>query len=180
MFDIIYADPPWQYNNSDNLAKVSILDGKINQHYPTMPTADIMKLDVKSISAKDSLLFLWVVSPMLTDGINVLLAWGFEYSTIGFVWDKQRANPGSYTMSQVEICLIGKRGKIPTPRGARNIRQFLSEKKTKHSAKPEEVRNRITQMFPNQQKVELFARERVDGWHAIGNEIDGKGIEIVL
>ena len=73
-------------------------------------------------------------------------AWGFEYKTVAFAWDKVNPNPGYYTLSQVELCLVGKRGMIPKPRGARNVRQFVSEKKTRHSGKPEEVRKRIEQM----------------------------------
>jgi len=117
-------------------------------------------------------LFLWVVSPMLDDGINLMKQWGFKYATIAFVWHKQRANPGHYTMSECEICLVGKRNKIPKPRGARNIRQFLSEMRGKHSAKPNEIRNRIDLMFPTQNKIELFARQNVSGWDCWGNECE--------
>ena len=81
-------------------------------------------------------------SPMLDDGIELMKKWGFKYSTIAFIWHKQRANPGHYTMSECEICLVGRRGKIPTPRGARNVRQFLSEMRGKHSAKPTEIRKK--------------------------------------
>jgi N6-adenosine-specific RNA methylase IME4 len=88
------------------------------------------------------------------------------------VWDKQKVNPGFYTMSQVELCLIGKRGKIPKPRGARNIRQMVSVMRQKHSAKPEEVRKRIEEMFPEQTKLEMFAREAPEGWDVHGNEIE--------
>ena len=118
------------------------------------------------------MLFLWVVSPMLKEGIAVMEAWGYKYATIAFIWHKQRTNPGHYTMSECEICLVGKRGTIPTPRGARNIRQFLSEMRGKHPAKPNEIRNRIEQMFPTQNKVELFARKNVEGWDAWGNEVE--------
>jgi N6-adenosine-specific RNA methylase IME4 len=68
--------------------------------------------------------------------------------------------------------LIGKRGKIPQPRGARNIRQFVSEMRGEHSAKPEEVRTRIEQMFPTQRKLELFARKPSPGWDVWGNEVE--------
>jgi len=172
-YQIIYADPPWQYKSKECLAKKSILNGSLNTHYSTLSIKDIKKLPVGGVSDNNCLLFLWVVSPMLDDCIEVIKSWGFEYSTIGFIWYKEKTNPGSYTMSECEICLIGKRGNIPTPRGARNIRQFLSEKKTRHSAKPEEIRNRITQMFPAQDKIELFARQRVEGWTSIGYDIDG-------
>jgi N6-adenosine-specific RNA methylase IME4 len=75
-------------------------------------------------------------------------------------------------MSECEICLIGKKGNIPSPRGARNIRQFLSEQKTKHSSKPQEIRKRIEMMFPEQNKVELFARQKIEGWDVWGNEVE--------
>lgn len=170
-YQIIYADPAWQYKTKECLAKTSILNGDINTHYQTMTLEQLKNLNVKSISEKDSMLFLWVVSPMLKEGIEVMEAWGFKYATIAFIWHKQRANPGHYTMSECEICLVGKKGKIPNPRGSRNERQFLSELRTKHSKKPDEIRNRISKMFPEQTKIELFARQRYEGWSAWGNEV---------
>lgn len=170
-FQIIYADPPWQYKSGVCLAKKSILNGKLNTHYDTLDFKDLKDLPIKNITDNDCLLFLWVVSPMLDDCIDVLKSWGFKYSTIGFIWYKQKTNPGSYTMSECEICLIGKKGKIPQPRGERNVRQFLSEMRTKHSCKPKEIRNRIEKMFPTQDKIELFAREKVNGWDVWGNEV---------
>ena len=75
-------------------------------------------------------------------------------------------------MSQVEICIVGKKGRIPKPRGLRNIRQFLSKMRGKHSEKPTEVRERIEKMFPVQSKIELFARTRHVGWDSWGNEVE--------
>ena len=171
-YQVIYADPPWQYKSKECLAKKSILNGNLNTHYDTLTIKDLKQLPIKEISDENSLLFLWVVSPMLDDCIDVLKSWGFKYSTIAFVWYKEKTNPGSYTMSECEICLVGKKGTIPKPRGARNIKQFLSEKKTRHSSKPKEIRNRIEQMFPTQDKIELFAREKVDCWDVWGNEVE--------
>jgi len=170
-YQIIYADPPWQYKSKECLAKKSILDGKLNQHYKTLDLECLKNLPVRKIADDNCLLFLWVVSPMLDDCIDVLKSWGFKYSTIGFIWNKQKANPGSYTISECEICLIGKKGKIPQPRGNRNVRQFLSKMRTNHSAKPKEIIIRIEKMFPNQNKIELFARQRFEGWDAWGNEV---------
>lgn len=171
MYDIIYADPPWQYKTKESLAKTSILNGELNTHYPTLTLDKLKELPIQNLANKDSLLFLWVVSPMLDDGIDLLKSWGFKYSTIAFIWHKQKTNPGHYTMSECEICLVGKKGRIPTPRGKRNIRQFLSKERTKHSSKPKEIRDRITKMFPTQRKIELFAREKTEGWDTWGNEV---------
>jgi len=172
-YQIIYADPPWQYRSKECLAKKSILNGKLNTHYPTMSIGDIKNLPIENLADDNCLLFLWVVSPMLEECIDVFNSWGFQYSTVAFVWYKEKTNPGSYTMSECEICLVGKMGNIPFPRGIRNARQFLSEKKTKHSSKPLEIRKRIEAMFPTQNKIELFAREKTEGWDVFGNEVEG-------
>ena len=144
-----------------------------------MKTEDICAIDVESIAMKDCLLFLWATSPTLPVAFDVIKAWGFRYATVAFVWDKKNINPGYYTLSQCEICLVAKKGKIPQPRGARNVRQFLSEKRTAHSAKPEEVRRRIELMFPDQRKIELFHRgPPATGWTCWGNETEQpKGVQ---
>ena len=99
------------------------------------------------------------------------------------MWYKHKPNPGHYTLSECELCLVGRKNGIPLPRGDRNIRQFISQKKDRHSAKPREVRRRIEQMFPNQKKIELFARPdpqlniftnktAFDNWNVWGNEVE--------
>jgi N6-adenosine-specific RNA methylase IME4 len=136
-------------------------------------TLDKLKeLKVKEKCDKDCVLFLWTSSPHLPQAIELMTAWGFDYKTVAFVWEKQKTNPGYYTMSQCELCLVGKRGKIPRPRGSRKERQFLSSLRGRHSEKPEEIRSRISRMFPDQKKLELFARQKVEGWDAHGNEIE--------
>lgn len=171
-YEIIYADPPWDYKGQKQHNGAGGVDtgGALN-HYPTMTLNELKLLRVKDIAADDCLLFMWSSSPHLDQAIELMKAWEFQWATVGFVWDKQKVNPGFYTMSQCELCLIGKRGKIPRPRGARNIRQFVSEERGRHSAKPDEVRKRIEHMFPAQNKIELFARETADGWSCFGNEV---------
>ena len=177
-YDIIYADPPWRYYGNVVLAKSSLLGGKNDIVYNSMSIDELKKLPVQNISANKSLLFMWVASPKLDEGIELMIHWGFKYSTIGFIWYKQSTNPGYYTMSECEICIIGRRGGIPSPRGKRNVRQFLSEKSRAHSAKPFEIRKRIEEMFPTQKKIELFARDKselfngygFEGWDVWGNE----------
>lgn len=173
MYSVIYADPPWDYDGriQHNGWETT---GSAKYHYPTMKIEEIKALPISTLCEKDCVLFMWSSSPHLQEAIDVMNAWGFEYKTIAFVWEKHNPNPGYYTMSSVEVCLVGKRknGKIPQPRGARNVRQFLSEKRTKHSAKPIEIRNRIELMFPTQKKLELFARTKPDGWDVWGNEVE--------
>ena len=168
-YQVIYTDPPWQYDNSQH-AGVDSDTTSAESHYPTMPISDIKAMPIKNITDTDCLCYMWIGSPMLDVAIEVLTAWGFKYTTMAFVWDKQQVNPGSYTMSQVELVIVGKKGKIPQPRGSRNERQFLSKVRTVHSEKPEEIRERITRMHPSNKKLEMFARHSVTGWDTFGNQ----------
>ena len=127
-YSIIYADPPWRYERNG-------VQGAAEKHYPTMSIDELCRLPVSELSEKDSILFLWATFPQLREALRVIKAWGFEYKTVAFVWDKMVHNPGRYTLSQTEFVLAFKKGKFPTPRGARNIRQLLSVHRGKHSEK---------------------------------------------
>ncbi len=188
-YQVIYADPPWDYGGKMQYDKTVIKDenqgferkiflSSATFKYPTLKIDQLKALDVQSIAAEDSLLFLWTTGPHLANAIVLGEAWGFQYKTIAFVWDKQVHNPGRYTLSQTEFVLVFKRGKFPTPRGARNVRQLVSIHRGKHSEKPLEVIDGITKMFPTQEKIELFARNNFVGWDNWGLEIPGSKIEI--
>ncbi len=171
-YQIIYADPPWDYKGqTQHTGKGGQGSGSSDKHYSTLKLAQLKMLDIDSIVDKDCLLFMWSTNPHLDQAIELMKSWGFQWATVGFVWNKERVNPGFYTMSQCELCLIGKRGKIPRPRGARNIRQFVTSLREAHSAKPDEIRKRIEEMFPYQNKVELFARNAFPGWDVWGDEV---------
>lgn len=148
-FSIIYADPPWDYNgklqyDTSKLLYVSTASFK----YPTMKTAKLMNIPVQGITADDCILFMWSTNPHLAQAIRLGEAWGFDYKTVAFVWDKITHNPGQYTLSNCELCLLFKKGKIPSPCGARNIRQFVQVRRGRHSEKPIEIRQGIEKMFP--------------------------------
>lgn len=172
-YDIIYADPPWEYKqkqmNFQNYDKGKKYSNDVTEHYSTMSLTELIKLPISQITTDNCLLYMWATSPNLDIAIELGKAWGFEFKTIAFVWEKQRTNYGFYTLSSCEVCLVFKKGKIPK-RLATNIRQFISEKVGEHSAKPQEVRNRIDKMYNYLPRIELFARQHAVGWDCWGNE----------
>jgi N6-adenosine-specific RNA methylase IME4 len=172
-YEVIYADPPWDYNGKKQHANGKSPVASAIDHYDTMTLQKLKELNVKSVCADNAVMFMWSSSPHLPQAIELMKEWGFNYKTIAFVWYKQKTNPGYYTLSECEVCIVGKRGKFPTPRGSRKERQFISEMRGKHSAKPTAIRERITKMFPEQKRLELFARNKTDGWDVFGNEVDG-------
>jgi len=181
-FDIIYADPPWYYNGKLQFDKSSKSKEKIDLtrkifistaafKYPTLKTEELMNIPIHKIAKDDCLLFMWTSNPHLAQAIQLGEAWGFEYKTVAFVWDKMNHNPGQYTLSNCELCLVLKRGRIPRPRGARNVQQLVRSPRKAHSEKPIEVIQAIEKMFPTQERIELFARRKTDGWSVWGLDV---------
>ena len=181
-FDIIYADPPWHYNGKMQFDKTGksveqidltkrIFISSAAFKYPTLKLDELKAIPVCDIAKDDCILFLWTTNPHLAQAIELGQAWRFEYKTVAFVWDKMTHNPGQYTLSNCELCLLFKRGRIPRPRGARNIQQLMRVARTNHSEKPIQVADAIEKMFPTQEKIELFARRRIEGWESWGLEI---------
>lgn len=181
-YDIIYADPPWDYGGKMQFDKSGKKDVNVNWQsnifisaanfkYPTLKTAEMKRIPISEIAKDDCLLFMWVTNPHLEQGIELGKAWGFEYRTVAFVWDKMNHNPGQYSMSYCELCLVFKRGRIPSPRGARNIKQLVRVPRGEHSEKPIEVLKSIELMFPTQDRIELFARHKPDGWDVWGLDV---------
>lgn len=173
-FQIIYADPPWTFKTYSAKGK-----GKsAEKHYPCMTLADIKKLPVESIAAKDAVLFIWVPFPHLPQGLEVIEAWGFKYKTIGFVWVKTTKfdiggfhwGCGYWTRANAEVCLLATRGHPKRKSGG--VHQIVAERIRNHSQKPDVVRSRITDLLGHLPRIELFARTKTPGWSVWGNEVE--------
>jgi N6-adenosine-specific RNA methylase IME4 len=164
-FSVILADPPWRFA-SNSKAKPG---RNAMRHYPTMPTAEICALPVPA--AKDAVLLLWATSPMLTQALEVMVAWGFRYKSQA-VWVKSRIATGYWARNRHELLLIGTRGLIPCPKPTLFPDSVIEAPTREHSRKPDIVRERIEAAFPMHRKLEMFARSQREGWAAFGNEIN--------
>ena len=169
-YQIIYADPPWKYTSKSVSPNREVIN-----HYNTMDIEKIKNLPVQDIAANNCYLFLWATSPNLDIGIEVLTYWGFKFKTVAFTWVKTNKDNsyfmglGSYTRSNIELCLLGVKGKLT--RLNFGVRQLVVSNRREHSRKPDEVRNRIVQLFGDLPRIELFARQKVEGWDSLGDQI---------
>lgn len=173
-YNIIYADPPWRYKV---WSRATGLGRSAESHYNTMEKEDIQSLPIQNICEKDCVLLLWVIAPCLLEGIELIKKWDFEYKTFGFTWIKQNKKSdslfwgmGYYTRANTEICLLATKGK-PLPRLSKSVHQVVISKVREHSRKPDEVRNRIVDLFGDIPRIELFARQQFNGWDCWGNEV---------
>lgn len=196
-YGAIHADPAWQFQlwstkgmgrSPDGQSRAAQRQNRPENHYKTMPLADIKALPVGSLAARDCVLFLWCVNPLLPQAIEVGEAWGFEYRTIAFVWAKLRREgstrhklheetwhklfpmgTGYWTRANPELCLLFTRGK--PKRLSASVRTLLIAPRREHSRKPDEARARIEKLVAGPY-LELFAREPAPGWDAWGNQVE--------
>jgi len=163
-YRIVYADPPWKYSN--NMPEYF---SEQADHYPLMAIEEICALPIKDIVEDNAVLFLWVTSPILEESFQVIKSWGFFYKSC-FVWDKIKHNMGHYNSVRHEFLLIATRGSC-LPDVPKLFDSVISIERTEHSKKPEYFREIIDTIYPHGKRIELFARERVEGWDSYGNQL---------
>lgn len=180
-YAVIYADPPWGWSQSTLRDRGAART--VEKEYATMAAprghaaANIEALSVGEWAADNSVLFLWATGPKLLHALGVMSAWGFTYKTIAFCWVKENRKSGGlflgmgfYTRANVELVLVGVRGKGLRRKDA-GVRQVVQAPVAKHSAKPEEIAARIERLYDGPY-LELFARQRREGWDVWGNEVN--------
>ncbi len=190
-FDVIAADPPWTYDAWGKLRDPKNTRAP-ERYYKTQPLDWVCSLPVEFSAAKDCHLFLWITGPLIAQGahLKVLDAWGFKPSSIGFVWAKPNrrngqgrffAPPmssrdffmglGKTTRQNAEFVVLGRRGKPKRHSGG--VRQIIIEERREHSRKPESFYSAVdTYVGPDARKLDLFPRQRREGWTAWGDQVD--------
>ena len=170
-FKIIYADPPWYFKSWSKKGE----QRNATNHYQCMSINDICNLPIHNISDDNCILFIWVIDPMLPEAIKVIKSWNFKYKTVAFTWAKQNKKSDGYftglgywTRSNPEMCLLATKGK--PKRISKSVKQLIISKLQEHSKKPDCVRDRIVELCGDLPRIELFARQRTEGWDVWGNE----------
>ncbi len=160
-YKVIYADPPWRYSFSKSPTR------DIENQYPTMSLDEIKA--VKVPAADHAVLYLWVTSPKLVEGLAVVDAWGFRYRTF-MVWIKDRIGMGYHARQQHESLLICTKGEPGTPEPANRPASIVNAPRGKHSRKPDEFYEIIERAWPDLPRIELFQRGEREGWDGWGSE----------
>ena len=182
-YSVIYADPPWEYKQSGSKTNSR---GMAKQHYNTLSTDDICNIPVRNICQEQAICFMWATFPNIAEAIKVMEAWGFKYKTAGFVWIKENKKSdslfwgmGAYTRANAEVCLLGtsKKTKAREIVKKHNVHQVIITKIRRHSEKPNVVRGKIVELLGDVPRIELFARQKVDGWDCWGDDMNIVDVE---
>jgi len=196
MYSLILTDPPWQYTDKASAGKRGA-----EFKYPCMSISELqdMKPYIDSISAPDSVMYMWTTGPMLLVAGALLEYWGFTYKTTPFLWIKTNTNPihpetsvmletvmgddgmcttrgdfmgmGNHVRSNGEMVLLGIKGK-GIKRVNYAIRQPIISPRRQHSRKPEEVYQRLEHLYGDIPRIEMFSRCKRPGWDQHGNQME--------
>lgn len=173
-YGAILADPPWMFENWSKEGEWK----NANRHYPCMPLPALKSLRVVSgldfACAENCALVMWATFPMLPEALELMREWGFVYKS-GGAWGKLARNgnlafgAGYLYRSAAELWLLGTRGS-PQVR-SHSIRNLIMAERREHSRKPDQMHIDIERMFDGPY-LEMFSRQRRDGWDSWGNEVD--------
>jgi N6-adenosine-specific RNA methylase IME4 len=167
-FELILADPPWSMGSPDS-------EFAPERHYPCMKLDELRALQLPA--SENCVLFLWCVSMLLPEALDLISHWGFRYKS-NLVWVKNGIGPGTWLRQRHELLLLATRGNVPPPDPQERCDSVIEARRTRHSEKPEASYALIERMYPGRTRLELFARGNPrPGWTIWGNEADTKSSE---
>ena len=170
-YKIIYADPPYYFKSYSKKGE----NRNATKHYNCMEFNDILQLPINNIADVDCVLFIWVIDPFLERAFEIINKWGFKYKTVAFTWIKQNKSSGFFTglgywtRANPEQCLLATKGN--PKRVSKAVKQLVIDVRREHSRKPDCVRDRIVELMGDLPRIELFARQKVQGWDSWGDEL---------
>lgn len=167
-YNIIVIDPPWLVNKLVHKSRPN----QKEMDYKRMTDEQIANMNIPLLADKECWLFLWTTQKFLFKAKNILDGWGFRYM-LTMVWEKTYGRSSGMPLKgfrwNCEFILVGtnfnptlwpKRPLIPCCFQAENIR---------HSQKPDKFYELIKDL--GEKRVDIFARQRRDGWDAWGDEV---------
>ena len=160
VYQVLLADPPWRYEDPP----MGVTNRSIENHYDTMPLAELVKLPVSELAADDAVMFMWSTAPNLPAAMTLLEAWGFKYRT-QMIWRKSKVAMGHYVRNQHEIILIGKRGEPVMPLEKDRPPSVFDAPTRQHSQKPDITLQIIERMYPHYSRIYLFPGEPLPRAH---------------
>lgn len=166
-YNVIYADPPWDIGSF-------VLDkweSPLEDKYPTMSSDELKRMDIPNLCADDCVLFMWSTLTTIPQALELLNTWGFRYHIL-ITWDKGNGWSSTGFHRRTEVILVGYKGKITNviTQSGKFIPTIITEQKREHSKKPEVMYNLLLSNTTGK-RIELFAREKRDGFDVYGNEV---------
>ena len=180
-YDIVLSDPPWEHYGSQDKW------GAAAKFYETHSEQTLLEL-ARPPLARPGVLFLWTTSSQMAIAIKLIEDWGLHYRGVGFIWVKTTADGVPWKARGVRPSIIkpltefvlcasmpAKGRPLKIKKGGEAVVQTVFAPVREHSRKPDEVLERINQLYDvdRYSRLEMFAREGgYPGWDVWGDEVD--------
>ena len=175
MYEIIYTDPPWQQSKGSK--KDAVPNSGKPFDYKTIPLTEIGSIHKSYFTqaADYHNVFMWTIDKYLHEAESMMKNNGYKLHA-RLIWDKCIGIPTAFTVRFAHEYLLWfyKPGYMlkPVPEMRGKYSTVIREQSTVHSKKPEAAYKMIEAMFPSARKIELFARQRREGWEAFGDQLE--------
>ncbi len=174
-YQIICADPPWRQGKGGKKSVRPISSGGVLE-YPVLSLKDIEGIMWGVLDYADSncVLFLWTIDKYLFEAERLANNVGFKLHA-RMIWNKVTGIPCAFTIRfGHDYLLYMYKGKLlPVASEQRGkIHSVFTEQVKRHSQKPQVAYEIIEKLYPDTNKLELFARNKRDGWDCWGNEVE--------
>lgn len=178
-YEIILADFPWPYKPC----------GTAKLPYESMGWESIRAFPWQEFLGPKCVIFSWIASSSIfAQQMQVHLEWAAKYkwhsAGIPYIWDKLCQDGSPIGATGPRARLVKAQKELLTawtttpgrtfPLLTERQRQAVAAPRTEHSVKPPIVRDLIVELLGDRPRLELFARQEVDGWDQIGAEAKTK------
>ena len=174
-YQIIYADPPWIIRKG---GKKSVRPNSSGEalDYPVISLDEIQQhlLWATQNTEDNAVMFLWTIDKYLHEAEQMAKILGWKLHA-RMIWNKVTGIPAAFTIRYGhEYLLYMYKGKLtPVANNERGkIHSVFTEQVKRHSQKPELAYQIIERLYPNVPKLEMYARQKRDGWDVWGNEVE--------
>lgn len=165
-YQTLVIDPPWPMQKilRDVAPNQDVFD------YPTMTIDAISELPVAEKTTDDAHVFLWTTQKFLPHAFGIFHDWQLRY-IFTMVWHKAGGfQPFGLPQYNCEFVLYGRRGSL----AFLDTKAFpccFEGKRREHSRKPDEFYDIIRRVTP-ELRLDMFSREKREGFEQHGNETD--------
>lgn len=172
-YSIVYADPPWiQKKGGKKNVRPNSSGGELD--YPTLSMNEIEEILRKVKTNSKHNFFVWTIEKYLLKTEEMMKSMGYKVHA-RIIWNKVTGMPTAFTVRYQHEYLLWcyKKSKIlmPVKEEQGKWGDVFTEQVKRHSQKPEHAYEMIEAMFPDVEKIELFARNTRNGWDCWGNEV---------
>ena len=164
-YQTLVIDPPWQ---TEKILREVRPNQKEEFDYPTMTIDEIKALPIKDLVHENCHVYLWTTHKYLPTAFEVFRFWDVKYECL-LTWVKNVGFTPFSWMYSTEHILFGRIGNLELLMKGKRL-DFKADVR-EHSRKPNEFYELVREVSP-EPRLDMFAREKHEGFIPWGNEID--------